>query len=153
MIVSMNGGSSYDLCKNEKKLISCLAILAISVMGAMTAFAANNVDTGFQFNFSAGQPRRTEWRAKKDSSNVYMSVQGLTGGFTAHVVGSSSNLNSGMGIDCSRGYTYNIASTGVYRMRNWVYDGAPGYGYAAVYASPNYGYGYSAWGVWSPDSI
>ena len=57
------------------------------------------------------------------------------------------------GYDCSYGYTYTVSEPGVYRMRNWVYDGAVRYNYAAIYEAPTYGFKYTASGVWSPDSI
>ncbi|EKC62933.1 hypothetical protein LEA_11585, partial [human gut metagenome] len=83
---------------------------------------------------------------------VYMSVKGVQHAFAAHVVGADNNYST-TAHDCSHGYTYSISNVGVYRMRNWVHDGSPSYPYAAIYAAPNYGYEFSAWGQWSPDSV
>lgn len=99
-------------------------------MAATAAFASNSADTDFTFKFSGGLPQRTEWRSKTDDTNVYMWVKGIEHSFTA-----------------------SISNVGVYRMRNWVHDGSPSYPYAAIYAAPNYGYAFKAWGQWSPDSV
>ena len=123
---------------SRKSFLSFAVACIVALMAATAAFASNSADTDFTFKFSGGLPQRTEWRSKTDDTNVYMSVKGVQHAFTAHVVGADNN------------YSTNV---GVYRMRNWVHDGSPSYPYAAIYAAPNYGYEFSAWGQWSPDSV
>lgn len=141
--------------KSKKRIITVLFTLILTLACMVSAFASNHADTNFSFNFSGGQPQRTEFRSKQDATNVYMRVNGVAHSFTAHVVGSDSNTNPNpnLGIDCSNGYTYTITQPCTVRMRNWVYDGSHRYAYAAIYAAPSYGYSYNAYGVWSPDSV
>lgn len=137
---------------SRKSFLSFAVACIVALMAATAAFASNSADTDFTFKFSGGLPQRTEWRSKTDDTNVYMSVKGVQHAFTAHVVGADNNYST-TAHDCSHGYTYSISNVGVYRMRNWVHDGSPSYPYAAIYAAPNYGYEFSAWGQWSPDSV
>ena len=120
---------------SRKSFLSFAVACIVALMAATAAFASNSADTDFTFKFS-----------------VYMSVKGVQHAFTAHVVGADNNYST-TAHDCSHGYTYSISNVGVYRMRNWVHDGSPSYPYAAIYAAPNYGYEFSAWGQWSPDSV
>lgn len=132
-------------------LVMTLLICAFSV----TAFAtgrSNHYDSNFTFSFVNGEHEQTSYRTKTDDTNVYMKVNFCRNEFTAHVVGAN-DLDAPYGHDCSRGYTYTVSEPGEYRMRNWVYDGAVRYKYAAIYAAPTYGFEYTASGVWSPDSI
>lgn len=141
---------------NAKKGITTVLIACILTLACVTsAFASNSADTHFTFNFSGGNPQVTEFRSKTDDTNVYMSVEGVQNQFVAHVVGSDDNVhpNPALGTDCSRGYTYTITQPCTVRMRNWVYDGAHRYNYAAIYAAPSYGFDFGAWGLWSPDSV
>lgn len=137
---------------SRKSFLSFAVACIVALMAATAAFASNSADTDFTFKFSGGLPQRTEWRSKTDDTNVYMSVKGVQHAFTAHVVGADNNYST-TAHDCSHGYTYSISNVGVYRMRNWVHDCSPSYPYAAIYAAPNYGYEFSAWGQWSPDSV
>ena len=141
-----------SLTTSRKSFLSFAVACIVALMAATAAFASNSADTDFTFKFSGGLPQRTEWRSKTDDTNVYMSVKGVQHAFTAHVVGADNNYST-TAHDCSHGYTYSISNVGVYRMRNWVHDGSPSYPYAAIYAAPNYGYEFSAWGQWSPDSV
>lgn len=139
--------------RGHNKLLAAVAAVLMALPLASPAFAANNQDTAFTFLFNEGRPKRTEWRSKQDASNVYMNVQTIEGSFTAHIVGSDYNTNAGPGADCSHGYTYSVSNTGVYRMRNWVFDGSHRYYFAAIYANPSYSHSYKARGLWSPDSV
>lgn len=133
-------------------LCSVLVIMCLFSLTMLPALASNHVDTSFRFSFSGGTPKQTAWRLKTDDSNVYMNVEYVGAQFVAHVVGTNNSAVS-TGADCSRGYTYSVSAPGEYRMRNWVHDGTPAYTYAAIYAAPAYGFSYSAYGVWSPDSV
>lgn len=143
------------IAKAKKGIATTLIACVLTLACVSTAFASNSTDTHFTFNFSGGKPQVTEFRSKTDATNVYMSVEGVENEFVAHVVGADDNVNPNpsLGTDCSHNYTYTIRQPGVVRMRNWVYDGAHRFKYAAIYAAPSYGFEFGAWGLWSPDSV
>ena len=72
---------------------------------------------------------------------------------TAHAVAYKSYSDK-VAIDCSAGKTYLFDSNNIgkhYYMTNLVKE--RGYSIGAIAANPNYGYKFSAAGVWSPDNV
>lgn len=139
--------------KKVKKVIGTLLLSAmvVSMLGDTCAFANNWKDKDFSFSFNNAQ-KYTKAREKEDTSKLYMKCTsiGSNRSYTAHAVGCTS-ADSKNNVDCSRGYTYTFASAGTYHyMTSWVKEN--GYKYARIAANPNYGYKFTASGVWSPDN-
>ena len=121
-----------------------LSAMVFSVAGNTSVLANNCSDTNFSFTFS---------NAQKYTSKMYMKCNSIAqnASYTAHAAGCK-KANASTVIDCSKGYTYTFKKAGqYYYMTNWVKE--KGYGYACVACSPNYGYKFSASGVWSPDNV
>ena len=123
-----------------------MAATMVTSMGAMTANANNHADTVYAFNFNQSE-RRTDYREKQDDSSSYMKCISTEAPYTAHVYG----YKDGKIYDRSLGNTYQFNSGTVRFMLNNVYE--TGMRYAGIYGTRNYGYSYTASGVWSPDSI
>ncbi|MDD3278016.1 MAG: hypothetical protein PHG16_03930 [Lachnospiraceae bacterium] len=130
-----------------KKKLTALILGAMMVMsaGALTVQANNCVDTTYSFNFS-NATQLTGVRQKQDSTSSYMSCSYAGASYSAHVY----SVQGGI-VDCSFGHTYQFSSGVTSYMLNNVYE--RGYHNAGIYATRNYGYGYTAKGVWSPDSV
>lgn len=121
-----------------------------TIGGAMPVFANNYTDTNFTFNYGNSM-KYTSARAKTDTSKLYMkcdsvSVSGAS--YTAHAIGT--NSTSVIGADCSKGYTYYFTAGTAKYLTSWVKEN--GYKYARIGAVPNYSYGFTAKGKWSPDN-
>ena len=131
-----------------------LAGMMVCTVGGITTYANNNVDTNFSFQFQNKQSI-TPKRAKTDTSKMYMKCTSLSSGasYTAHAVAYKSySASDKVAIDCSAGKTYLFDSIGKHRyMTNLVKE--RGYSIGAIAANPNYGYKFSAAGVWSPDNV
>lgn len=137
-----------------KKILGTILLSAMvfSVAGNASVFASNYQDTSFGFNFDNSQ-LYTAARAKTDYTSMYMKCNSITKNtsYTAHAVGANSRTATTW-IDCSRGNTYTFKSAGeTHFMLNWVKEN--GYPYAKIAANPDYGYKFSASGLWSPDSV
>lgn len=130
----------------KKKLTALiLGAMMVTSVGAMTVQANNHNDTTYSYNFS-NSAQLTGTRAKQDASSSYMSCSYAGAAYTAHVYS-----YQGGNVDCSYGHTYQF-STGVTKfMVNNVYE--RGYRNAGIYGTRNYGYSFTASGLWSPDSV
>ena len=141
------------MLKRMKKLSAMLLAATISlgtIGGAVPVLANNCTDTSFTFTYGVSM-KYTAARAKMDTSKLYMkcnSVSKSGASYTAHAIGT--NSSSSIGSDCSRGYIYNFGAGTTYYMTSWVKE--EGYSMARIGASPNYSYGFTANGVWSPDN-
>ena len=141
------------MLKRMKKLSAVLLAATISlgtIGGAVPVLANNYTDTSFSFTYGNSM-KYTSARTKMDTSKLYMkcnSVSKSGASYTAHAIGT--NSSSSIGTNCSRGYTYNFGAGTTYYMTSWVKEN--GYSMARIGASPNYSYGFSARGVWSPDN-
>lgn len=142
------------MMRKIKKILGTvlLSAMVFSVAGNTSVLANNWNDTGFSFAFNNAQ-KYTPIRKKTDTSKMYMKCKSIAqnASYTAHAVGCKT-ANATTLVDCSKGYTYTFKKAGqYYYITNWVKE--KGYGYASVACSPNYGYKFSASGVWSPDNV
>lgn len=139
----------------KKKVASLLlGIMVLAVAGGtdIVSAAGNYTDTSYNFSFQANQPNYTVSRPKRDTTSSYMKCTSCTQNtsYTAHVVATNGS-SSRTYVDVSRGHVYRFTSGTTYKMLNWVRES--GYSYGAIQGNPDYGYSFSASGVWSPDSI
>ncbi|MFR2836350.1 MAG: DUF2712 domain-containing protein [[Clostridium] nexile] len=129
----------------KRKIVAFLmAATMVTSMGAMTANANNHSDSPFTFNFSNSSVR-TGARSKTDATSSYMKCKSAGASYTAHVYG----LRNGTVQDCSMGRTYQFTGGTTRYMINNVYES--GLRASGIYGTRNYGYSYTASGVWSPD--
>lgn len=142
-----------NMLKRMKKLSAMLlaATITLGTIGGTTSVLANNyTDSDFTFPYGTTMQYTTA-RLKTDDSKMYMkcnSVSVNNASYTAHAIGT--NSTSVIGTDCSKGYTYKFGAGTSYYMTNWVNEN--GYTYGRIGAAPNYSYGFTAKGVWSPDN-
>ncbi|WP_077615493.1 hypothetical protein [Caenibacillus caldisaponilyticus] len=139
----------------KKVYLFVLAIAVLLSIGTITAFANNYSDTNFSFTFApqSSAPVYTQARAKTDHSSSYMKLKSLSrsdGAYYASVVRKDHT-------NFSKTWTYRFDRTdlnvGRYLL-NYAYedDGETFVRIKATRAvSPNIGF--TASGVWSPDSI
>lgn len=128
-----------------KRICGIVLALSLTVMGVPNvAFAANTSDTGFAFSVGPSYFSRTEYRAKTNTTSVY--VNKLSGPQVTHfsvLAGNNVYQNAGKGLA--------PVSPGQKRLiHTYVYEN--GYRSCALASIAN---PYSGWstGVWSPDSI
>lgn len=133
----------------SKMITIVLVLTAVSSVGILSANAANNhTDTTYSFDFAIqDQWTVTPFRAKKDDSNSYMYCKAGTAVYSARVW--AGEVDS-CAFDVSHGYTYKLYAGNRAFMRNWAYEeGLP----LAAIAGTRMSGGYTASGVWSPDSV
>lgn len=130
-------------------ITTALILTAISSIGLLSANAANNHrDTTYSFDFSIqDQWTVTDFRAKTDDSNAYMYCKSGTAVYSAKVWGGNVDTCA---TDVSHGYSYKLYAGNRAFMRNWAYEN--GCSMAAIAGTRMSG-GYTASGVWSPDSV
>lgn len=136
----------WDRVKRTAAGTMC-ALMVVANMGQAVCAAGNTADTAYGFSF-AGYKTHTAAREKRDYTPCYMKCDFITSGasYTGRVVAP----NGGGYQDVSNGHRYVFTKGSAYKMTSYVKEA--GFKTAAIEANPNYGYSFSATGVWSPDS-
>ncbi len=132
----------------KKAIILMLSMLMAIPFGSKVVYANNYIDSPYTFQFTTAY-EVTAFRPKQDDSYSYMHCKFASRSYTAHVV--SRSTQTGILQDCSYGRTYQFESGTTHPMLNSVWE--RGYREAAILATRDYAYSYSANGDWSPDSI
>lgn len=137
--------------KNMSKKVGtviCILTLAMS-MGTSVVSANNHKDTEFAFDFNGigNKEQYTESRDKQDDSSMYINVIYAGGSFSVEAFGWSGSKRQ-----YNKNAPYYVVKQGDARyITNYVYE--DGYRQGGLHGWRDYWDGFTARGLWSPDSI
>lgn len=117
------------------------AILVMTLVTAVPAFANDHQDRRYSFVFSQGE-QKTEYLRKEDNSPVYVTCKSASHPWIATIMGGKAEGDVGRFVEKQ-------LTTGTTVFAKIEYDASWLY---CVYGRPTY-WDSAAWGYWSPDSV
>ena len=132
----------------KKLVVMCMA--AMMALGATApAYAANTSDTEYEFYITATY-QRTESREKTNSTKVYTQYDKGPWHLAFQTYGATSR--NGAGSNQTKGKTAYVEKGVASSITNYINECGYTYAYLRVNSADEDGMGYTAHGVWSPDS-
>lgn len=138
----------------NKRFFILISILVFTVIMMTSSAFASRTDTSYKFvfNSSKAEMEHSSWRAKDNTSKVYIKVNSVknTNDYVKGWIQGKKYSASEKYSNCSGGYEYKLNKKGEQWMTNYVKENGNGYARIAAYAPA--GSKNVLQGVWSPDS-
>ncbi len=131
-----------------KKTIALMFTVMFLVSMILVVYAANNIDTAYNYSFS-NNSAITVARAKTDSSSCYMNYNSGSISYTAQALGMPQEEGP-VADDVSAGYHYSFTLA---HERRFMYNYAYEWGYPYLCIGASCSTNGVASGLWSPDSV